>query len=275
MSNTLTQQGLSALKAGEKERAKQLFSKILSQDKQDVQAWLGLSLVIDDKKKQRICLQRVLALEPDNKYANKWLARLENESSEGSSSLPTEESSLQTTSERKRFSLASVKQSLLGEPHLPLLPIIFVVLLLVTEMFLMLIGQYTGYWHDFASGNAGSSGVAAILSLAMKIHPLLFMLLMLGYATIVALFLRYLAFVPALILWMVVFSMHLQSVLRWGRCSLWSSFQLSADSCKCRFLWYGRHWQYACDWGCYGGGVGVGSLAARNGRSSFSFSKRA
>lgn len=231
MSNTTTQQGISALKAGDKERAKQLFSKALSDDKKDVQAWLGLSLVIEDQRKQRICLQRVLELEPDNRYANKWFARLESDSRADDANKPFKQEDSQTVNDEKRFSWASIKQGLFGEPHLPLLPIVLILLLLITEMFLMLIGQYTGYWHDFATGNAGSSGVPGLLTSVMRIHPLLFMLLMLGYASIMTLLLRYLAFMPSLMLWMVLFSMHLQSVLRWGRCSLWSSFQFSAESC--------------------------------------------
>lgn len=232
MNNTSTQQGLSALKAGNKDQARQLFSKALSQNKKDVRAWLGLSLVIDDQRKQRICLQRVLELEPDNRYAQKWLARLDSESRVEAPPEAKDEPVSASTSTAKRFSLASIKQSVLGKPHLPLLPILLLVLLLLTEMFLMLIGQYTGYWHNFAAGNVGSSTIASLLTLTMRTHPLLFILLMLGYASIIALLLRYLAFAPALILWMVVFAMHLQSVLKWGRCSLSQSFQLSAGSCN-------------------------------------------
>lgn len=230
MSNTWTQEGLSALKAGNKDQARQAFSKALSQDKKDVQAWLGLSLVINNQSKQRICLQRALEIEPDNRYAQKWLARLDNESRDeappASKGVPISEKS--TTN---RFSLASVKQRLFGEPHLPLLPIYLIVLLLVTEMFLMLIGQYAGYWRNFAAGYVGTSTIPAILTTVMRTHPLLFILLVLGYASLIVALLRYLAFVPALILWMVVFSMHLQNVLRWGRCSLAQTFQWSSDSC--------------------------------------------
>lgn len=231
MSDTWTQQGLAALKSGEKARAKQLFTRALSQDKQDVQAWLGMSLVINNPQKQQFCLQRVLELEPDNKYAKKWLTQLEKESHD--KSVPQRSEPIpETTYSNKRFSFASLKQGLFGQPKLPILPIFLIILLLMTEMFLMLIGQRTGFWHNFGLGYVGSNGIANVVNSVLQSSPIWFVLFMVGYALLCAVFLRVLAYVPAFILWMVIFTNHLQSVIKWVRCSLLQSFQTSAASCS-------------------------------------------
>ncbi len=75
MSN-LTQQGISALKRGDKNRARSLLLEAVRSNPRDVQAWLWLSGAVYTDEERAYCLQQVLRLDPDNAPAAKGLARL-------------------------------------------------------------------------------------------------------------------------------------------------------------------------------------------------------
>jgi tetratricopeptide (TPR) repeat protein len=67
-------EGIAAAKAGERERARDLLVRVVEQDEDRPQAWLWLSGVVDDLEDREICLENVLALDPENPYARKGLA---------------------------------------------------------------------------------------------------------------------------------------------------------------------------------------------------------
>ena len=54
-----TQQGIAALKAGDKTEARHLLTQAVRQDKQNVLAWYALSFAMDKEKDQVFCLQQV------------------------------------------------------------------------------------------------------------------------------------------------------------------------------------------------------------------------
>lgn len=70
----LLHEGIAAAKAGERERARDLLVRVVEQDEDRPQAWLWLSGVVDDLEDREICLENVLALDPENPYARKGLA---------------------------------------------------------------------------------------------------------------------------------------------------------------------------------------------------------
>lgn len=72
----LQRQGMTALKAGEKARAKSLFAQIVKSDPCNERAWLYLAAAAQNNEEQRYCLQRVLALNPNNSQAQRGLAAL-------------------------------------------------------------------------------------------------------------------------------------------------------------------------------------------------------
>ena len=72
----LTQQGITALKRGDKKRARQLLRAAVKQNPNDVKAWLWLSGAVDTNRERAICLQRVLQLDPDNATATRGLTQL-------------------------------------------------------------------------------------------------------------------------------------------------------------------------------------------------------
>jgi tetratricopeptide (TPR) repeat protein len=72
----LLQEGIAAARAGQKEQARNLLLQVIALDEEVEQAWLWLSGVVDDPEERQICLENVLALNPDNKAAQdglRWL----------------------------------------------------------------------------------------------------------------------------------------------------------------------------------------------------------
>lgn len=73
----LSQQGTRLMDQGQTERAYELFSQAIELDPANVEAWLGKGLVAHQPTERLICLQRVLALEPDNTTAKAALNQLQ------------------------------------------------------------------------------------------------------------------------------------------------------------------------------------------------------
>ena len=72
----LIQQAIQAVKAGERELAQNLLSQILAADPNNDQAWLWLAACVNDIEKRRYCLERALAIRPDNAPARQALEQL-------------------------------------------------------------------------------------------------------------------------------------------------------------------------------------------------------
>ena len=64
-----TQQGLAALKAGNKSLARTLFRKAIQQNHDDTQAWLGLSAAVESDFEKVQCLQTIMKIDPNHKIA--------------------------------------------------------------------------------------------------------------------------------------------------------------------------------------------------------------
>jgi hypothetical protein len=72
----LLQEALSAMQRGDITLAKQLLSQALIQDPNNETAWMLMSNVVDDVRLKRNCLERVLAINPNNIDASTALTRL-------------------------------------------------------------------------------------------------------------------------------------------------------------------------------------------------------
>ncbi len=73
----LRQEGITAAKAGNRERARDILIHAVERDEKDVTAWLWLSGVVDDLEEREVCLENVLALDPENTAARWGLAHLQ------------------------------------------------------------------------------------------------------------------------------------------------------------------------------------------------------
>lgn len=69
-------QAMSAKQRGDLEHAKQLLSQAIVHNPHDEGAWMLMAEVVDDVKLRRNCLERVLAINPDNEAANLALTKL-------------------------------------------------------------------------------------------------------------------------------------------------------------------------------------------------------
>ncbi|MBN2472471.1 MAG: hypothetical protein JXN59_17220 [Anaerolineae bacterium] len=65
----LIREGVSALKAGRKDEAFRLLTRATELDERNADAWLWLSAVVDNLENQQICLENVLAIDPNNSRA--------------------------------------------------------------------------------------------------------------------------------------------------------------------------------------------------------------
>ena len=70
------QQAIAAIKAGDKVGGQRLLAEVIRNDPRNEAAWLWLSAVLDSDEQRRTCLERVLAINPDNATAQQGLARL-------------------------------------------------------------------------------------------------------------------------------------------------------------------------------------------------------
>ena len=77
----LLKQGIAALKDGRKAQARSLLTQVVEQDERNEMAWLWLSGAVDTDEDRRICLENVLAINPDNQAAQRGLKILRQKAS--------------------------------------------------------------------------------------------------------------------------------------------------------------------------------------------------
>jgi tetratricopeptide (TPR) repeat protein len=92
---SLLQAGITAAKAGQRERARELLMQVVELDEGQVSAWLWLSGVVDDLEDREVCLENVLTLDPDNAAARRGLdwvrAQRQEQESIGALATPAEQ----------------------------------------------------------------------------------------------------------------------------------------------------------------------------------------
>ncbi len=67
------QQGVAAVKAGNRQQARDLLMRVVEQDEKNVSGWLWLSAAVDSLEDQEACLSNVLAIDPQNQAAARGL----------------------------------------------------------------------------------------------------------------------------------------------------------------------------------------------------------
>ena len=73
----LLQQGIAALKAGDKTTAHRLLDRAVRVNPRDEHAWLWLSGAVDSDEERLACLEKVLAINPHNEPAQRGMSALE------------------------------------------------------------------------------------------------------------------------------------------------------------------------------------------------------
>jgi hypothetical protein len=75
-SDDLLRQGIAACKAGRRAEARELLQQVLELDERNETAWLWLSGAVVTDEDRRVCLENVLAINPNNKMASRGLQHL-------------------------------------------------------------------------------------------------------------------------------------------------------------------------------------------------------
>lgn len=70
-------EGIRALRAGDRPRARELLTAIVTADEHNEQAWLWLSHAVDSDQERLICIENVLTLNPNNQQAQQALKKIE------------------------------------------------------------------------------------------------------------------------------------------------------------------------------------------------------
>lgn len=93
----LLQRGVAAARAGRKEEASRLLMQVVEHDERNEQAWLWLSSVVDSLDDRRVCLENVLAINPNHSAALTGLRHLDQvAAAEARSRVPPAPSDAQT-----------------------------------------------------------------------------------------------------------------------------------------------------------------------------------
>ncbi len=75
MSDARTQRGIDALKAGDKRKARRLFSELVRENANNPAAWWYLAASVEHVEEQVRCLEHVVRLRPDHEEARAMLGR--------------------------------------------------------------------------------------------------------------------------------------------------------------------------------------------------------
>jgi tetratricopeptide (TPR) repeat protein len=90
----MLQEAIDALKSGQRSRAKDLLTRLLRTDQNNVEYWLYMSTVVDTRKERTFCLENALKIDPDNQTAKRGLVMI--------GALPPDEGLKPIKPERKR-----------------------------------------------------------------------------------------------------------------------------------------------------------------------------
>lgn len=74
--NELLQMGIQAAKSNDVDAARQALKRVLEQDPRNETAWLWLSSVLETDEQRMVCLENVLAINPDHQAARRGLQAL-------------------------------------------------------------------------------------------------------------------------------------------------------------------------------------------------------
>jgi hypothetical protein len=75
----MMKQAIERYAAGDKRQARKILAEILREEPDNMNAWLGTAMCLDDPDKKRYCLERALALKPDSERAKALLDQMDAE----------------------------------------------------------------------------------------------------------------------------------------------------------------------------------------------------
>lgn len=74
--DALLKEGIAAIKAGHRAKARAVLPEVVRRRPNDLAAWLWMSSAVDADEERRECLEKVLSIDPANPHAKEGLLRL-------------------------------------------------------------------------------------------------------------------------------------------------------------------------------------------------------
>ena len=90
----MLQEAIQAIKSGQRSRARDLLTRLLRIDQNNIEYWLYMSAVMDTQKERIICLENVLKYDPENETAVRGLVLM--------GSMPPDENLVPVTPQKER-----------------------------------------------------------------------------------------------------------------------------------------------------------------------------
>jgi len=86
----MLQETLDAIERGERYRARDLLTRLIKTDANNVQYWLWMSAVVDTPKERIYCLKEAIRVDPENQVARRGLILLGAEAADGQLAIPAD-----------------------------------------------------------------------------------------------------------------------------------------------------------------------------------------
>lgn len=164
----MLQEAIDSINSGQRARARDLLTRLLRQDKNNIDYWLYLSTVVESKKERLFCLENVLKYDPGNQTAARGMVLM--------AAMPPADdlSPVRPVNERKwevseileaDGMSASEKQK--PRTKLPVVQLVSLGVVGIVAVGLMAIGIFGNPFYDglpFAFGGSGSGGQPLITS---------------------------------------------------------------------------------------------------------------
>ncbi|MCI0579743.1 MAG: kelch repeat-containing protein [Chloroflexi bacterium] len=235
------------MKNNNRAEAERLLRAAVAADERDLAAWAGLSLVLPTAAEQRYCLEKLLALDPDNAFARNRPPALAQPATTSArpvapaaeaptspagpdhqpTATPGDEPAaappaadmpaitpLREPNPVRRVTFAFVRR-LFAPAYLPAALVWLAMLLMATAGVFTLVGQAPAYWLNHSQAHSGEQVIDQLLVAG----PWLFLAAWLGYTLLVGLLLTLLNRNLALLLWTGLSFFHLRHNIIWTFCA--------------------------------------------------------
>jgi len=158
MDETLNQ-AVSYIKVGEKEKAKRLLIQVLKDNPKNELAWLWMTRCVATREQKTECYKRVLDINPDNKFAQDGLKKLDTQTSlDGVSKHPSQS----TPQPNNKISSSNLKTIL----------ILAVILVCLCSLPIMLLVSNKGARRNVNTGSSGASNFVTSVPVIIDVSSL-------------------------------------------------------------------------------------------------------
>ena len=232
MTEQITQsldEGIAAFEQNEVGRARQIFRDLVVLDDTHLAAWLWLAHTAVSEQERVSGLHRAYQLDPASPEIE---AAFEQYGVAYPPTRVTVEETGPADFADKLVGLKAVENGrwwtrLLGEPHVPPIMRLLLVLVIVSDAIILLIGQRYQYWFDYRFGYSTIIGVSDLL----MISPFLFFGVALIYSGLIGVAMSRLSYGVGVVAWALLLFLHVGDSLLWLGCPFQPIVPFEGVSC--------------------------------------------